>query len=211
MSSAGHFSRIVLSVTLAVGGGVLALMGACFGTGSLLDPAMELTTARELDAPAGAVLDLISTPEGTLRWWRHAGEQHGENRISERITVEPVEGGIDFLAGTAVFERWRLVETTANSATWSIDFRKEMTTTRELSVTERDGKTVLTWRESATIDSPFLRWMARLPQQNLEANFQSAMEIAESAANLPTEPVIEPEPMQPATVPGPSAPPPADD
>ncbi|TNE85907.1 MAG: hypothetical protein EP330_23500 [Deltaproteobacteria bacterium] len=186
MNGSAHFSRVVLSVALAIGGGVLGFMLFCFVTGQFLDPHMEITVERELDAPPEAVAALVTSPEGALRWWKQAGELHGENRISERITVEQIDNGLEFRAGTAVFEQWTLIEADETSASWSIDFQKDMTSTRDLSVSPAaDGKSLLVWRESVEIDSPYLRWMARLPQQNLEANFQSAMHIAEVAAQTP--------------------------
>ncbi|MCO4743983.1 MAG: hypothetical protein KC912_04290 [Proteobacteria bacterium] len=174
--------RTLSSVVFAIGGGVAGVMALCYGTGFLIDPTMELTTTRDLDANSDDLSALIGSADGVVEWWQAAGELHGENRISERIQVRATDPEhVEFLAGDQVFETWALVSATETSATWDIEFPK-MTTRRTLSVEPLDAGTRMVWEEVADVQSPVLRWTTMLPMENVSANFQGAMLVAEAAA-----------------------------
>lgn len=173
--------RTLASVAVFIGGGVVALMAGLYGLGALIDPVVILATERDLAAEPEHLAALIGSPEGVVEWWNHAGDMHGENRISERILLRAEGNTVSFVAGEQIFETWTLVESDASHAVWDIDF-KSMVTQRTLSLAKSEVGTLFSWHEEGRVDNPVLRWTTLLPQQNVMSNFHSAMQIAESAA-----------------------------
>jgi hypothetical protein len=141
--------------------------------GFLLPAELALSTEKSVDVPSETVWRYVSTPEGVVEWWTPLAEKAVEDGYPE-MTVEAVDAQtVTFAAGEMQMEAWTLQSSrapagsTPGEAVWDVDFGM-LTVTRTLEVQPDGSGSKVTWSESATMDNPMMRWMARLsdPTQN---------------------------------------------
>ena len=175
---------------LAIGLSILIALPVLFWlAGYLLPGQIVLKTERQVEAPANAVFELISTYDGLARWWEQAGEEMGDS-FELRHLDGPRSGTgmvVGFYSADTLFETWTYTGSTAPQTVHiDVDFQI-FRSSRTLMLSGTDEGTLFQWEEVAKVDAPHWRWLLTLGEEAAIANRQTVMQAAATAATAQNE------------------------
>lgn len=179
--------------TQVVGGGcfgLLSLLALAALTGLFLPRTIDYVASREVAATPTQLYEIFTTADGVLGWWDAVEAVPGGELwpdTTQRHLDGPESGAgmkIAFALGEEDIKFWTILAAEEDRwVTYDVDF-KVMNATRRLDIEPAgEGRSLVRLTETPDIGNPVMRWMARLPGEDIEQSFLILLEAAEQAAS----------------------------
>lgn len=175
MEKPAKYCGIACSVLL------LICLGVLLG-GYALPKQFQASTSITIAAPPARVFPTFDTQDGIQAWWKSMAEGKDLPLPPGSFEIVALDGPkrgkgakVDFVLDGKVTETWEIVESEApGRVVYDVDF-KIMLVRRTITLEAKDGGTLVTWSETAEIESPLMRYFSRLSGDAIVRNFAVAL------------------------------------